>query len=588
MTRNDWRLDRRAPLPPAPPWSGASEKLVASPDHPWRTPAEAADFETTPGYGETWAYLARLAAASSCIRLTSFGRSASGRDLPLVVASRDPDALLAGKVQPGKPRLLVQCGIHPGEIDGKDAGLMLLRDIAFGKAVLLDGADWLFVPILNPDGHERASPFNRPNQRGPLNQGWRASAQGLNLNRDYMKLDSPEMTALVGLINRIEPDLYIDLHVTDGLDYQYDITYGFQDGPYSASPCINAWLETSYRPAIDAALAGQGHIPGPLILARDDRAPEQGLYLPAFPPRFSHGYGDLRHLPTVLVENHSLKPVRQRVLGTYLLLEASLKLLGEAAADLRAATRADRAARPDRPVLRWADRSDPVRHVPFHPIAHEYYLSPASGAQEVRWTGRPAPATSVPLFGSQPELQAHRPHGYWVPASEADVIERLRRHGIAFTLADAPMTAEVEMIRFGEVEIAPRISERRISVIPKNLSRERRTEVYAPGSAFVPTDQPLGDLAIMLLEPESRDSLFAMGFITGMLDRIAYLEAYVIAPLADRMLTEDEALRRRFEEKLARDPDFAADPAARLDWFYRQTPYEDERYLLYPVGRVTA
>lgn len=571
-------------MPPVPPWTGASEALIVPAGHPWRTPAEASDFDTTPSYAETRTWLERLAAASPLIDLATFGRTAEAREMLLVIASREAAAARGPRRPGGRPRLLVQCGIHPGEIDGKDAGLMLLRDIAFGdRGGLLDKADWLFVPILNVDGHERPSPFNRPNQRGPSNQGWRASAQNLNLNRDYMKVDSPEMTALLALISDIDPDLYVDLHVTDGLDYQYDITFGFQDAPYSYSPAINHWLAESYRPAVNAAMAAAGHIPGPLILALDDRNPDLGLMLPAFPPRFSHGYGDARHLPTVLVENHSLKPVRQRVLGTYKLIEASLALLGDQADRLRAAVATDRAAR-GAVTTQWQAAAEPKRKILFHPIAREFYRSIASGAREVRWLGTPEPAIEVDLFGSAPLTSAQRPDAYWVPAAEGDAIERLRRHGVALEVLDDWRSVDLDFLRFDAVDMAPTLRERRLSLDGVGGRIERRRAAFAPGSVRVPVDQPLGTLAVLLLEPSSADSLFAMGFFAGMVERTDYMEAYVVAPMADRMLERDPELRLAFEAKLAGDAKFAADPMARLAWFYERTPYADDAYLLYPVG----
>lgn len=589
MTPYHWPVDRRAPLPPVQPWTGRSETLVAAAADPRCTPAEARDFATTPTYAETLAVLQTLCEQSPLIRMRPYGHSAEGRPLTLVVASRDHDAATAPRAAASAARVLTECGIHPGEIDGKDAGLMLLRDIAFnGRDTLLDGCDWYFVPVLNPDGHERRSAFSRPNQRGPELQGWRASAQGLNLNRDFAKADSPEMRAILALIGEIDPDLYVDMHVTDGLDYQYDITYGFQEAAYSASPAISAWLEGTYRTAVSASMEGWGHIPGPLILAADDRRPELGLMLPAFPPRFSHGYGDLRHLATVLVENHSLKPVKQRVLGTYALLEATLALAGRDIAALRAATEADRTRHAPEPVLTWDMAEAPVRHVSFHPIASEFYASPASGAEEVRWLGTPLPPVETPLFGSQPAKTIARPRGYWVPVSETAVIDRLRIHGIAHEIAATAVEVEVEMIRLAGLEVAPRVSERRVALTADCATTETRRETFAAGSAYVPTGQPLGDLAIHLLEPACADSLFRQGMVAGMLDAIEYMEAYVVAPMADEMLATDPGLAAAFEAKLAAEPDFAQDPMARLHWFYLRSPYRDERHMLYPIGRVVA
>ncbi len=572
-----------APLPPAPEWRGASESLIVGGEHAWITPAEANGFTATPSYVETRAWLERLDAATPLVRVETFGRSAQGRELIAVFASAD-----GGEFDPDKPTLLVQAGIHPGEIDGKDAGLMLLRDIAFGdRRSLLDGVNLVFVPIFNVDGHERApSPFNRPNQRGPDNQGWRNTAQNLNLNRDYTKLDAPEMRAMIALIQSVEPDLYLDIHVTDGMDYQYDITYGFmgRDGSYAASPSIGRWLDSRYRPAVDEALSRAGHIPGGLVFANNDRALDEGLAAFTFTPRFSQAYGDMIGLAAVLFENHSLKPYRQRVLGAYVAIEASLRLLATHGAELRRAAQADAAARPGTLPVGWRQTDAPVTQRTFLPIERESYRSPASGAEETRWLGRPGAEIRVPQFGQQSTVSLRRPRAYWAPATKPEVIDILRLHGVEFeTIAEA-RTVEVEMLRLPQARASSSPFEGRTRVVAGDPQRITREEWMPPGSVRVPTDQPLGDLAMILLEPQSEDSLFAWGFFNEILSRVEYLEAYALAPLADAMLANDAALRAEFEARLAADPAFAADPDGRLAWFYERTPYYDQRYLLYPVG----
>src|SRR3712207_673664 len=198
--------EREAPLPPALRWSGKSERLIAGPGDPWITPSERTGLTATPDYAATRAWLDKLDAASDLVRIERFGTTAEGRELYAVIASKD-----GTKLDPAKPVLLAQAGIHAGEIDGKDAGLMRLRDIAFrGKDRLLDRANLVFVPIFNADGHERSSRFSRPNQRGPVEQGWRTTAQNLNLNRDYLKADTPEMRAMIGLIRKYDPTLYLE------------------------------------------------------------------------------------------------------------------------------------------------------------------------------------------------------------------------------------------------------------------------------------------------------------------------------------------------------------------------------------------
>lgn len=571
-----------ATLPPAPEWHGASEALIVGADHPWITPAEANGFTETPDYEATRAWLERLDDASPMIHMETFGRSPQGRDLLVIFASAD-----GGELDHDKPTLFVQCGIHPGEIDGKDAGMMLLRDIAFGdKRALLDRVNLVFVPIFSVDGHERASLYNRPNQRGPNNQGWRNTAQNLNLNRDYTKLDAPEMRAMIALIQTVRPDLYIDVHVTDGMDYQYDITYGFmgRDGSYAASRNIARWLNQHFRPEIDEALERNGHIPADLIFANNDRDLGEGLSAFTFSPRFSQAYGDMIGLPSVLIENHSLKPYRQRVLGTYVLLEESLRLLARHGQSLRSAIASDARERPRSIPVGWRQTAEPVTQRPFLPIARETYRSTASGAEETRWLGRPADATRMPQYGQEPTIQLQRPRAYWVPATKPDVINVLRLHGVQFETISEARTVNLEMLRLPQAQAGASPVEGRTRVMAGDPARVTREEWMPPGSIRVPTDQPLGDLAMILLEPQSEDSLFAWGFFNEILQRVEYLEAYALAPMADDMLANDAGLRAEFEAKLAADPAFAADPDARLAWFYQRSPYYDARYQLYPVG----
>ena len=577
-------------LPPASSWHGASEALIAKPDNPWITPAERAQLLDSPDYEETMAYLKKLCAASPRLELQTFGHSAQGRTLYVVVATKEtaftPATLRAG----GKPILLAQAGIHSGEIEGKDAGLMLLRDIAFGgKETLLNHANLLFIPIFNVDGHERRSEWNRPNQRGPIHQGWRATAQNLNLNRDYMKADAPEMRAILGLIERWLPSLYLDLHTTDGVDYQYDVTYAYQgaDGTEAWSPHIAAWLDKAFHPGVDAALKSQGHVPLNLYVEpRDGRDLLQGLNAKHSSPRFSTGYGDIRHLPTVLVETHSLKPYRQRVLGTYVLLEATLALLGRDGAALLAATAADQAARPAAIIGGWTD-SGKEREIDFLGIDYETYISLASGAKEVRWTARPKLFPKLPVFGDKPGRLLKRPIAYWVPITKPEVIDRLKLHGVQFETLTTARTVSVEMYRLVNPQPEPGGSGQPFEgrhLFQTGVKAETHTETFPAGSVRVPTDQILGELVMAMLEPESTDSLFTWGFFPEILQRTEYIEGYVVAPMAERMLADDPPLKTDFEARLAADPKFADDPSARLQWFYDRSPFGDSRYLLYPVG----
>ena len=572
-------------LPPAPAWDGASKALLRTASDPWVTAFEtdpAHDF--SPDYVDTRAWFDRLDAASDLIRIEQFGVSPEGRPIYAVIASRDGTAF-----DPSKPVVMIQAGIHPGEIDGKDAGMMLLRDIAFyGKDALLDRVNLILIPILSVDGHERASAYSRPNQRGPRIQGWRNTATNQNLNRDYLKLDQPEMRAVRGLILKYRPDLYVDVHVTDGMDYQYDVTYGFngEDGSFSRSPNASAWLDTVFKPAINSGLSAQGHIPGELVFGIDDQDPRKGLGDGGLGERYSNGWGTAAHVPTILIENHSLKPYEQRVLGTYVFIEDTLKLLADKGADLRAATTSDRALRPAEIPANFEADPTPTSTRDFLGIRYETYDSPASGRREIRWLGQADPEMwHLPFYGSHPTLTLKRPTAYWIPATRADLIERLRIHGVRMEPIDAARTVPVSMLRLIDPTLAARPNEGHVQASVEAVEVLHRDWTFPIGSVRVPTDQPLGDIVVLLLEPQSSESFFAWGMFPEILNRVEYIEGYAIAPLAEAMMAADPALKAEFEAKLAADPAFAADGEARLGWFYERTPFYDDRYRLYPVGR---
>ncbi|KQM63417.1 carboxypeptidase [Sphingomonas sp. Leaf17] len=563
-------------LPPVLPWSGASERLIVRATDPWITPAERSGFATTPPYAETRAWLERLAAASPLIRIETFGRTAQGRDMLMVRAS---------KGRAGKPVVLIQAGIHAGEIDGKDAGLMLLRDIALrGKDALLDTVDLVFVPVYNIDGHEMASRWNFPALRGPLEKGYVANARGINLNRDYAKADAPETRAMIALLRRLDPILYVDCHVSDGFDMQYDITFTYAGwGRYAYHRATADWLTDRFGPGVTTTLERAGHIPTIYPSPIDPRAPEKGIRQAPEGPRYSTGYGDFIGVPTVLVENHMLKPYRQRVLGTYVLLEAALALAGTDTARIVAAKAADRASRPATMLTRWKPAAEPVGWIErFRGVAFDTYRSPASGRTEQRWTGQPI-TLRMPIIGQEPVETVRLPTAWWIPAEQAGVIDRLRLHGIRFDTTAAPRTLALDRIRVTD-PVVQRAQDGRLPV-KATFTHERVTETLPAGTVRVPSDQPLGLLAAALLEPEAPDSFLAWGFFPELLASPPGTEAFVAAPLAEALLAQDAAVRAEFTEKLAFDPAFAADPDARLRWLADRLPGRPLPHRTYPIRR---
>lgn len=275
-----------------------------------------------------------------------YGRSAEGRPLRALAISRC-GALTAAEVKRRKlPLLMIQGGIHPGESDGKDAGFIAVRELLEGAAApgVLERIALLFVPAFNTDGHERFGRWNRPNQVGPDEMGWRATAQNFNLNRDYTKAQAPEMQAMLRLINEWDPLVCADLHVTDGADFEPDISN--QAEPINQGDPILRASGVQMRDELNAKLAAQGSMPLPFypnLVKTDD--PASGFVLTVYSPRFSTGYFPQRNRFTVLVETHSWKSYATRVRVTRNTVVGLVELMGEHGAKWLEQTRqADAAA----------------------------------------------------------------------------------------------------------------------------------------------------------------------------------------------------------------------------------------------------
>jgi hypothetical protein len=559
---------------------------------PWTTFYEASGSLKTPRYDSTVAYCRRLAAFSSQAHFTSFGQSAQGRALPLLIVTGDRSFTPASARHAGKAVVLIQAGIHAGEIDGKDAGLMLIRDIVVRNRYphLLDSLVVLFVPIFNVDGHERFGPFNRINQNGPEEMGWRTTAQNLNLNRDYMKADTPEMRAFLQLFSTWLPDLYIDCHVTDGIDCQYDVTYTMELEA-NIAPGVSRWERDLFLPSVLPAVEASGHKVFWYVMPREDADLSKGLRGGgASTPRFSTGYAALQNRPALLIETHMMKPYRTRVDATYHFLKGSLLAVRASLTELRKAVcKADSslvAGDPSTQILPLrfkAGEKSHTRH--FLGMKHRLEPSAISGGTKTVYTGEPFEA-DLPFFDETlVEDSVTMPAAYIVPPELNFVSGVLRIHGINFTQMSSGDSVDVESYRFENVRFAERPYEghQGVTATPVPM-RERRS--YPAGSLIVSTRQRTGNVVVHLFEPRSPDSFLAWGFMNGVFEQKEYAEDYVMEKVGADLLARNPDLKRAFEQRLQTDSVFASNPGSRLNWLYQHSPWKDNLLGVYPIGRI--
>ena len=575
----------------------------------WRTPAEISAYRTTPDYAETIAYLDRVAQANPAqVRIENFGKTGEGRDLKIVIASKDgifdPAAIHAS----GRAILLVQNSIHAGEMDGKDACLALLRDIAITKtqAALLDHVVFVFIPVYNLDGHERRSPYNRINQNGPELAGWRGNATNINLNRDYMKADAPETRAFLKMFERWLPDFFVDNHVTDGMDYQYDVTFAIDAGP-AVAPATAQWIRETVTPELERQVNASGHLAFPsLIDLNDDTDPAQGLSFTDFPPRFSTGETNLENRPGLLVELHMLKDYKTRVTGNYELLRALLEVMNRDASKLIALNReadydatklgAHPLGNDKSPLaIEWNGESTPVL---FHGYQYTRSLSEISGTMSITYRHEPWNVTLPMSTGAKITASTTPPAAYIVPPQWTHVIDVLLAHDVNLRHTTAPFTGKVERYRCTGMEWQGPPFEGRHPIFHGEgggaqpgrygeCTLTTETLTFPAGSVVVPLNQRLSKVAVHWLEPDAPDSALRWGFFDSIFEQREYGEAYVLEKLAREELAKDPALKAEFEHRIQSDPRFAASPRARLEFFYERSPWFLENHIgEYPVGRL--
>jgi hypothetical protein len=569
-------------------------------DHTLTTIAEESGFRRTGRTDEVTRLCAAFAAAwPRAVQSLEFGRSAQGRPMRALLVSRaDPRRV---------PVLMLQAGIHPGESDGKDAGFIALRELLGESAApgALERIAILFVPAFNVDGHERFGRWNRPNQDGPEETGWRTTAQNLNLNRDYAKADSPEMRALLGLVRVWDPLVCADLHVTDGANFQPDVSLQSEPVNQGDPQLFSAGREL--RDAVIASLAHSGSMPLPFypdFVRTDD--PASGFVLTVYSPRFSTGYFPQRNRFTLLVETHSWKDYATRVRVTRNTIVALAELMAahgtawrelahqadanaarsggtEMVLDYSSGWNEGTASRPD------SQQEGGARLIDFPGYAYTRDPSPISGEPVTVYDPKTPQVWRVPYRDAVvPTLSVRAPlGGYVVPCEWAQEIgARLGLHGITCEPVRAPSReVRAEAFRATRTQFAAAPFEGRMRL---SLSGgwQRESHDVAAGALFVPIAQPRARLVMHLLEPQAPDSYAAWGFFNACFEQKEYLEPYVAEQVARGMLAQDPALQAQFERRLKEDVAFARAPQARLDFFLRRHASWDTQLNLYPVLRV--
>src|SRR5215469_5018325 len=443
-----------------PPAAKAAASLAAStkaspPD--LLTTGEKTDFTQTAPYAEAVEISHRLERLSRFVKVLDIGTTPEGRTMIALVVSKDRAFTPEAAAKTGKVVIMIQSGIHAGEIEGKDPVLMLVRDMTVTKryASWLDHAIFLIIPVFNVDGHENISPYHRPSQNGPRITGTRSNAQRLNLNRDYMKADTPEMRAWLKLFNAWMPDFLIDNHVTDGADMQYDVTWDMARNQDIAEPA-GAWVRDKYVPELDKRMAEDGHMVAPYGALRNVNGKRE-FFMEVFSPRYSHLYSAVQNRPSLLVESHSLKTAKTRAWAHYDIMRHTFDIVCADPEALRQAVRdADkqmmaRAGDRSTPPVYLAGRvsSEKSRPLLYHALKREPFKSEVTGTMVTHYSGELDDIQTVIHDQIDTTVEAQMALGYLIPPAFSVVADHLALQGVEMEKTNKPIEQTFETYRFG-------------------------------------------------------------------------------------------------------------------------------------------
>jgi hypothetical protein len=499
--------------------AGPRDPLTSSVTGP-RTRAERSNYRETSAYADVIAFLDSLHGRPE-LSFGNIGKTTKGRDIPYVIASRPRVSTPAEARALNRPIVYVQGNIHAGEVEGKEALLAFLRDYTTpGHSNVLDKLILIAVPIYNADGNEKFAPqeVNRQSQNGPEMVGERANAQGLDLNRDYIKAEAPETRASLAMFRAWDPDLFVDLHTTDGSYHGYALTYA---PPLNPAAPLGLIVRDQMLPELRRRMKERGFETFDYGDFISDDTLSKGWVTFDSRPRFGTNYYGLRGKMAILSEAYSHDPFKRRVDATYAFVDEILRLVSQRGAFIHPVTQdcfatgcvPVRGGRPEELIASIPIRSQMVAAPqPIEVVAETLERTGDSSRTEpgvrrgIRRTGK-FQSVRMPVYDRfDPTVFAPRPLAYAIAPSEHGAVMLLRAHGIVVDTISTMSTARGDRFVVDSTIVSPRLfqNHHEVRLTGRWVSESRELR---PGTYIVRTAQPLGSLAVYLLEPQTDDGL---------------------------------------------------------------------------------
>lgn len=560
-----------------------NKKIAANFD--FATTFEKSNGTETPTYPEVIEYYKTLAKGYASIDIQEIGMTDSGNPLHIVTLNSE-GVFNFETVRNTKQLLLINNGIHPGESDGIDATMLLFRDIAQGKIEAPQNTVLVTVPIYNIGGSLNRNTGSRTNQNGPKEYGFRGNARNYDLNRDFIKSDTKNARTFAGIFHLVQPDVFIDNHVSNGADYQYTLTHLLTQHNKLGGK-LGAYLHQKMQPQLENNLAAKNWDITPYVNVWGT-TPDNGWTQFMDHPRYSTGYTTLWHTVGMMVETHMLKPYKSRVEGTYELMKSMIEIVEKDGAEIRELRNDAFKTFPkqEQYTIQWVVDTTKTTNFSFKGYEGSFIASELTGAKRLVYDQNKPFTKEISYknhFVSSKEVTV--PKAYIIPQGWWNVLDLLKKNRVAYTTIkkDTVITVETYHILDYKTKTAP--YEGHYSHYETSIKKSKENIAFSPGDIIVYTDQKAFRYLMETLEPEAPDSFFNWNFFDMILQQKEGFSPYVWEDKAFQLLKNNTELRLQFEEK-KKDTAFAKNWYAQLDWIHKQSNNYEKAHMRYPVHRI--
>ncbi len=543
----------------------------------------------TPEYKEVISYYKNLSEVYDEVSLFSFGETDSGEPLHLVVYNQtgiyNVDEIKSSK----KNRILINNGIHPGESDGIDASMMLIRDIVQNDSLKNKYKNSIIcvIPVYNIGGSLNRNSHTRANQNGPIEYGFRGNARNFDLNRDFVKQDTKNAAAFAAIFHAVNPDIFIDNHVSNGADYQYAITHLFtQHNKLGGN--LGSFLEKEMRPQIEKSLEEKNIIITPYVNVWGN-TPENGWSQFFDSPRFSTGYTTLFHTLGLMVETHMLKPYKIRVEQTYELMFSVFdftELNSKKIKDLRSKATEEVLAKKTYPITYKLDKEN-VSILNFKGYEATYIDSKITNGKRLFYdTKLPFNVETKYYNNFITEKEITIPNAYILQQGWHKIVDRLNNNNIQFTRFKKDTTISVEVNHIDKFQTRNAPYEGHYLHYNTSIKKSKEDINFRKGDLYISTNQNGVRYLLETLEAEATDSFFSWNFFDTILQQKEGYSGYVFEDVAEQFLIDNPTIKKQFIEKMNSDETFADNPRAQLNWVYKKSPHNEKAFMRLPVFKV--